>query len=49
VVAVSLKKKELLRRRLSERSAQRIARIVIVIVCVAALIRSLWLLPGHLS
>jgi len=40
---------ELLRRRLSERSAQRIARIVIVIVCVAALIRSLWLLPGHLS
>ena len=40
---------ELLRHRLSERSAQRIARTAIVVVCGVALLRSLWLLPGHLS
>ena len=40
---------ELLRHRLSERSAQRIARTAIVVVCAVALLRSLWLLPGHVS
>jgi uncharacterized membrane protein YfcA len=40
---------ELLRHRLSPQAAQRIARIAIVVVCVAALVRSLWLLPTHLA
>jgi uncharacterized protein len=40
---------ELLRHRLSERSAQRIARSAIVVVCGVALVRSLWLLAGHVS
>lgn len=40
---------ELLRHRLNERSAQRIARTAIVVVCGVALLRSLWLLPGHIA
>ncbi len=40
---------EFLRHRLSESSAQRIARVAIVVVCGVALVRSVWLLPGHLS
>lgn len=40
---------ELLRHRLSERACQLTARIAIVAVCGVALIRALWLLPGHLA
>ncbi len=40
---------ELTRHRVSAVTAQRIARAAIVTVCVAALVRSLLLLPGHLA
>jgi hypothetical protein len=40
---------ELLRHRLSEQACQTIARVAIVAVCAVALVRSLWLLPGHLA
>jgi uncharacterized protein len=40
---------ELTRHRVSAATAQRIARAAIVTVCVAALVRSLLLLPGHLA
>jgi uncharacterized membrane protein YfcA len=40
---------ELLRHRLSEQACQTIARVAIVTVCAVALVRSLWLLPGHLA